>query len=342
MPTVRATVTLGHSDITIRPVGLGCMGMSQSYGPADRGESIAVIREAVDLGAGMLDTSDVYGAAITGDGPMPGFGHNEELIGQAIAGRRPDVVVATKFGAKLTETGIGLDGSPSYVARACDASLRRLGTDYIDLYYYHRYDRSVPIEETIGAMSDLVRAGKVRAIGVSELDAATLRRAHSTHRISALQSEYSLWERAVEAEVIPTCRELDITLVPYSPLGRAMLAGGVRADSAFGADDFRTTVPKFQGENLAANLLLVDTLRDFSSERGVTPGQIALAWLLAQPLDVVPIPGTKRARYLRENLAATAVGLSRDDVAALSAIFDPGLVAGERYSRRHLDTVPHP
>jgi aryl-alcohol dehydrogenase-like predicted oxidoreductase len=334
MPTVHAVVTLAHCDITIRPIGLGCMGMSQSYGTADRDESIATIRAALDLGVGMLDTSDIYGAAVTGDGPVPRFGHNEELIAEAIAGRRQEVVLATKFGGTYSpEKGMGIDGSADYVSRACDASLRRLGTDHIDLYYLHRQDRRVPIEETVGAMGELVKAGKVRAIGVCELNADTLRRAHAAFPISALQSEYSLWERGIEAEVLPACREMGITVVPYSPLGRAMLTGQVASTTTFGSDDFRTTVPKFQGENLVANLRLVDALAEFAAARGFTPGQIALAWLLAQPIPIAPIPGTKRRRYLEENLAATSVPLSRDEVAELSAIFAPGNVSGARYAR---------
>jgi aryl-alcohol dehydrogenase-like predicted oxidoreductase len=334
MPAVHATVTLGQSGITMRPVGLGCMGMSQSYGSADRGESIATIRAALDLGVGMLDTSDIYGAAVTGDGPVPGFGHNEELIAEAIAGRRQEAVLATKFGGTYSPNKtMGIDGSAGYAAQACDASLRRLRTDYIDLYYLHRQDRRVPIEETVGAMGELVKAGKVRALGVCELNADTLRRAHEAFPIAALQSEYSLWERGIEAEVLPVCRELGITVVPYSPLGRAMLTGQVASTTTFGSDDFRTTVPKFQGDNLAANLRLVEALRAFSTARGVTPGQVALAWLLAQPTAIAPIPGTKRRKYLKENVAATSVPLSRDDVAGLSAIFAPENVSGARYPR---------
>ncbi len=331
---LHARVTLGHSDIVMRPIGLGCMTMSQSYGAADRDESIATVREAIDLGVGMLDTADVYGAADAAFGaPSKGFGHNEELIGEAVAGRRDEVVVATKFAVQISAGGdVRLVGDPAYVARACEASLRRLRTDHIDLYYCHRQDPSVPIEETVGAMGELVTQGKVRAIGHCELPADQLRRAHATFPLSALQSEYSLWERSVEASgVVATCRELGITLVPFSPLGRAMLTGRIERNQVFDTTDFRSTLPRFQGENLDRNIDLVDVLQKFSAETGVTPGQVALAWLIAQPLDVVPIPGTKRASYLRENTAATRVALSVDEIAQLGALFDQAQVPGGRY-----------
>lgn len=330
----RAQVTLGHSDISMRPVGLGCMTMSQSYGDANRETSIATIRAAIDLGVGMLDTADVYGAADAAFGaPIKGFGHNEELIGEAIAGRRSEVVVATKFAVQIGADGsIGLAGDPEYVVQACEASLRRLGTDHIDLYYCHRQDPAVPIEETVGAMGELVRQGKVRAIGHCELGVDELRRAHATFPLSALQSEYSLWERSVESDgVVDACRACGITLVPYSPLGRGMLTGEIRQGQVFGSTDYRSVLPRFVGANLDRNAEIVDGLRQFSSQRGATPGQVALAWLLAQPLDVVPIPGTKRVEYLRENTAATAVPLSADEVAQLGALFDPALVKGGRY-----------
>ena len=327
----RAKVTLGHSDIAMRPIGLGCMGMSQSYGDADRAASIATIRAAIDLGVGMLDTSDIYGAAQKGRGEE-WFGHNEILIGEATRGRRAEVVLATKFGARASSKGPFVDGRGVYVAEACEASLKRLKTDYIDLYYYHRLDPRVPIEETVGAMGELVKAGKVRAIGLSEASAEQLRRAVATHPISALQSEYSLWERTVETSVIPACLALGITLVPDSPLGRALLAGAISPATTYADGDFRANLPKFTGENLDNNLRLVDGLRVFSEARGVTPGQVALAWLLAQPIDTVPIPGTKRISYLEQNLAATSVPLSADDVAELSALFDPSAVLGERYA----------
>ncbi|MGA5534213.1 aldo/keto reductase [Mycolicibacterium nivoides] len=334
--------TLGHSELTVRPIGLGCMGMSQSYGDADDNESAATIRTALELGVDFLDTSDVYGASdITFGVPIRGFGHNERLIGGAIAGRRDEIVLATKFAAKIndSENGIAIDGRPEYVRTACEASLRRLGTDVIDLYYYHRLDPSVPIEETVGAMAELVAAGKVRAIGLSEVGPDQLRRAHATHPITALQSEYSLWERHVEEGITSTCRELGITLVPYSPLGRSALTGSVTAGSTFAAGDFRATNPRFSAENLAVNLEPVEQLRAIAAEKGCSPGQLALAWLLAQPLDVVPIPGTKRIPFVRENIAATDVAISADEVALLAGIFAPGRVAGERYAPVHARTI---
>nr|WP_218588955.1 aldo/keto reductase [Pseudonocardia oceani] len=329
-------ITLGHSDITMRPIGLGCMTMSQSYGDADRDESLATLREAIDIGVGMFDTADVYGAADAAFGaPSKGFGHNEELLGETIAGRRDEVVLATKFAVQMgAEGAVRLVGDPAYVTQACEASLRRLGTDHIDLYYCHRQDPSVPIEETVGAMGELVAQGKVRAIGHCELAVDELRRAHATHPLSALQSEYSLWERSVEdSGVVAACRELGITLVPYSPLGRAMLTGRIHRGQEFGATDFRSLLPRFCGEGLDRSIDLVEQLREFAAEKGAAPGQVALAWLLAQPLDVVPIPGTKRASYLRENSAATGIALSIDDVAHLSALFDPAGVPGGRYPK---------
>jgi aryl-alcohol dehydrogenase-like predicted oxidoreductase len=329
----RATVVLGHSDLRIRPIGLGCMGMSQFYGEADPEESVRTIRAALDLGVDFLDTSDYYGAGAAGPGqPSLGFGHNEKLIATALESRRDDVVLATKFSAKPTQDGVVFDGRPEYVTEACEASLRRLNTDRIDLYYYHRLDPTVPIEDTVGAMADLITAGKVRAIGLSNVDADIIHRAAAVHPISALQSEYSLWERGIEAKVLPACRQLGITLVPYSPLGRAMLTGQITRDTSFSETDYRSTVPKFQGENFDHNLRLIDQFREFAAEKDHTPGQLALAWLLAQPFDVAPIPGTKRIAYVRENFAATEVPLSADDVAELSAMFDPALVMGDRYT----------
>jgi aryl-alcohol dehydrogenase-like predicted oxidoreductase len=334
--------SLGHSELTVRPIGLGCMGMSQSYGDADDNESVATIRTALELGVDFLDTSDVYGASdITFGVPIRGFGHNERLIGAAIAGHRDQIVLATKFAAKInaSENGIAIDGRPEYVRTACEASLRRLGTDIIDLYYYHRLDPSVPIEETVGAMAELVAAGKVRAIGLSEVSPDQLRRAHAAHPITALQSEYSLWERHVEDGITSTCRELGITLVPYSPLGRSALTGSVKTGSTFAAGDFRATNPRFSAENLAVNLEPVEQLKAIAAEKGCSPGQLALAWLLAQPLDVVPIPGTKRIPFVRENIAATDVAISADEVALLAGIFAPGRVAGERYAPVHARTI---
>lgn len=337
-----AKLTLGHSELTVRPIGLGCMGMSQSYGDADDSESVATIRTALDLGVDFLDTSDVYGASdVTFGVPIRGFGHNEQLIGGAIAGHRDEIVLATKFAAKINDSanGIAIDGRPEYVRSACEASLRRLDTDVIDLYYYHRLDPRVPIEETVGAMAELVAAGKVRAIGLSEVGPDQIRRAHATHPISALQSEYSLWERHVEDGITSTCRELGITLVPYSPLGRSALTGSLKAGSTFPTGDFRATNPRFSAENLAVNLEPVEKLQALAAEKGCSPGQLALAWLLAQPLDVVPIPGTKRIPFVRENMAATDVAISADEVAFLAGIFAPGRVAGARYAPVHARTV---
>ena len=337
-----ARVTLGHSDLSVHPIGLGCMGMSQSYGAADDETSVATIRTALDLGVDFLDTSDVYGASdITWGVTIRGFGHNEELIGRAIEGRRDEVVLATKFAAKINRdrNGIAIDGRPEYLRAACEASLTRLHTDVIDLYYYHRLDPQVPIEDTVGAMSQLVDQGKVRALGLSELSPDLIRRAHAVHPITALQSEYSLWERSVETGVIATCRELGITLVPYSPLGRSALTGRLTAGQHFDRGDFRATNPRFSKDNLRANLQPVEKLAAMAQAKGCRPGQLALAWLLAQPLDVAPIPGTKRAEFVRENIAATSVAISADDVAHLSEAFSPGHITGERYAPAHARTI---
>jgi aryl-alcohol dehydrogenase-like predicted oxidoreductase len=340
--TGQARVTLGHSELSVRPIGLGCMGMSQSYGPADDGESIATLHAAVDLGVGLYDTSDIYGAAdITQGIAIRGFGHNEELIGRAFAGRWHEVTIATKFGVQLDEAAkrVRLNGRPEYVAAACEASLRRLGVDAIDLYYLHRLDPKVPIEDTVGAMAALVAQGKVRAIGLSEVSADVLRRAHAVHPITALQSEYSLWERGVEAEIIPTCRELGVTLVPYSPLGRAALTGRLTTETALAEGDFRTNNPRFNADNLAHNLEPVAALNALAEAKQCQPGQLALAWLIAQPLEVVPIPGTKRVSYLTENMAATSVALSADEVAYLGGVFDPSVIQGDRYAPVHAANI---
>jgi aryl-alcohol dehydrogenase-like predicted oxidoreductase len=337
-----ARVRLGHVDLDVRPIGLGCMGMSQFYGAADDGDSVRTIRTALDLGVNFLDTSDVYGAADIATGVViRGFGHNEELIGTAIAGRRDEVVLATKFAAKINDehTGIAIDGGPEYVKAACDASLRRLGTEVIDLYYYHRLDRTVPIEDTVGAMSDLVTEGKVRALGLSEVGSDMIRRAHAIHPITALQSEYSLWERGVEQGITDTCRQLGITLVPYSPLGRSALTGAIRPDATFPRGDIRADNPRFSGDNLRSNLQPVDSLTALADEKGCRPGQLALAWLLAQPLDVVPIPGTRRVEYVRENVAATNVAISADEIAYLAEVFAPQRIVGERYAAHHARTI---
>lgn len=339
-----AKVRLGHSDLTVRPIGLGCMGMSQFYGDSDDRESVATIRAAIDLGVDFLDTSDVYGGSDIGTASnCRGFGHNERLIGTALEGRRDHVVLATKFGAKINDTrdGIVIDGRPEYVVTACEASLRRLGTDVIDVYYYHRLDRNVPIEDTVGAMAELVQAGKVRALGLSEVGADLIRRAHAVHPITALQSEYSLWERGIEAAITATVRESGITLVPYCPLGRSALTGALKPGDVFHPNDFRASNPRFAAGNLTANLEPVGVLTELAAEKGCTPGQLALAWLLAQPLDVVPIPGTRRTAHVRENFGATAVAISADEVAHLSAVFAPGRVVGERYTPVHAATVAH-
>ena len=310
--------TLGSSGLTVSAQGLGCMGMSFAYGAPDATEARATIRRALELGVTLLDTADIYG-----------LGHNEELVGEAVAGRRDEVVVATKFGISLDANNPearGVRGDPEYVRRACDASLGRLGLDHIDLYYQHRPDSEVPIEETVGAMGELVAAGKVRHLGLSEASADTVRRAAATHSIAALQSEWSLFSRDVEDEVVPACRQHGIGLVPYSPLGRGLLTGAVTSLDTLADDDFRRTQPRFQGDNLGRNLEAVAVVRDVAAAHGVTPGQVALAWLLAQGDDVVPIPGTKRRRYLEENLGALDVGLSPDDLARLGAV----RVAGDR------------
>jgi aryl-alcohol dehydrogenase-like predicted oxidoreductase len=317
-----ATRTLGSGDaaLTVSVLGLGCMGMSEFYGTSDESEAIATIHRALDLGVTFLDTADMYG-------PFT----NERLVGRAIADRRDSVVLATKFGNERREDGsfVGINGSPAYVRSACDASLQRLGVDHLDLYYQHRVDKTVPIEETVGAMADLVRAGKVRHLGLSEAAPETIRRAHGVHPITALQTEYSLWTRDVEPQILPTLRELGIGLVPYSPLGRGFLTGAITSVDDLPENDFRRRNPRFAEEALAANLAIVDAVRGLAEAKGVTPGQVALAWVLAQGEDVVPIPGTKRVRYLEENVAAAAVVLTPAERQQLdSALPKP---VGDRY-----------
>ncbi|GAA5533502.1 aldo/keto reductase [Deinococcus aluminii] len=309
-------------DLDVSALGLGCMGMSEFYGEADENESIRVIHRALDLGVTFLDTADMYGV-----------GRNEELVGRAIRGRRDEVVLATKFGNVRGPGGerLGINGRPEYVRQACDASLKRLGVDHIDLYYQHRVDPQTPIEETVGAMAELVQAGKVRFLGLSEASAGTLRRADAVHPITALQSEYSLWTRDPEEEILPTCRELGIGFVAYSPLGRGFLSGQFRSPEDLPPDDFRRYNPRFQGENFQKNLRLVEAVQEMAREKGCTPAQLALAWLLAQGNDIVPIPGTKRVKYLEDNLGALDVHLSASDLASLEAVFPMGAAAGERY-----------
>jgi len=304
--------------------GLGCMGMSEFYGEGDEAESIATIQLALDLGVTLIDTADMYGA-----------GANEQLVGRAIAQRRDEVVLATKFGIVRDPndpSARGVNGRPEYVLRSCDASLQRLGVDHIDLYYQHRVDPDVPIEETVGAMASLIDAGKVRFLGLSEAAPGTIRRAHNTHPISVLQSEYSLWSRDPEDEVLPLLRELGIGLVAYSPLGRGFLTGAITSPSDLGSDDFRAHNPRFQGENFQRNLQLVDRVREIAREKDCTPGQLALAWVLAQGEDIVPIPGTKRRRYLEENLVASEISLSADELARIDEAAPAGAAAGDRYA----------
>jgi aryl-alcohol dehydrogenase-like predicted oxidoreductase len=322
---------LGGEGLVVSELGLGCMGMSEFYGAGDEEESTATIHRAIELGITFLDTADMYG-------PFT----NERLVGKAIAGRRDEVVLATKFGNVRGEDGSfrGVSGTPDYVREACDASLSRLGVDHIDLYYQHRVDPETPIEETVGAMKELVEAGKVRYLGLSEAGTETIRKAHAVHPISALQSEYSLFTRDVEDEILPTVRELGIGFVPYSPLGRGFLTGRWRSIEDMPEDDTRSArFPRFAEENFKKNLELADRVREVAEGKGITPGQLALAWLLAQGDDIVPIPGTKRREYLEENAGAAGVTLTEDDLASIEEVMPRGSAAGERYTEEQMRAV---
>jgi aryl-alcohol dehydrogenase-like predicted oxidoreductase len=324
------TRALGQQGLRVSALGLGCMGMSEFYTGRDDAESVSTIHRALELGINLMDTADMYG-------PFT----NERLVGRAIRGRRDGVILATKFGNQRGEDGsfLGVNGRPEYVRKSCDGSLQRLGVDHIDLYYQHRVDRTVPIEETVGAMADLIREGKVRFLGLSEAAPATIRRAHREHPITALQTEYSLWTRDPEDEVLPLCRELGIGFVAYSPLGRGFLTGRFRSFEDLAEDDYRRNSPRFQGENFQRNLDLVERVEEIGRRKKCSPAQLALAWLLAQGEDIIPIPGTKQRRYLEENVEALKVELTRSDLDEIEEVAPKGVAAGERYHEAGMRTI---